>query len=150
MKKLVILSMALGLFVACNNNKPGMQREKTGSYKDDYNGKDDENKNTDRDKMDENDNKNNRTNNDDENTKPATHTSSTGAWGSSNEEIFVSNCVSSAVDGGFTKSKATAYCNCMLEKLEDKYPDPNDVGGLDENSPEMKRMATECVSELNN
>jgi hypothetical protein len=39
--------------------------------------------------------------------------------------------------------KAKNYCDCMLGKIEAKYPKANDAGSLDVNS--MTEMAKDCL-----
>ncbi|MFN8291188.1 MAG: hypothetical protein U0U70_13105 [Chitinophagaceae bacterium] len=48
-----------------------------------------------------------------------------GFWKSAEREEFVSNCISSAKEGGIDSVKAGNYCECMLYKIEKLYPDPN-------------------------
>lgn len=156
MKQLLVFILALGLFTACKDKKGPDPRNKGDYYKDDYRNGDDRNNNGDDENRnsrnnrndDENMNNNDRNNNNDE---PVDDNSngSAGSWGSANEDVFVSNCVSSAASSGkFTKSQAKAYCTCMLEKLETRYPNPEQISGMDENDPTMLRMAKECVGEL--
>ncbi|MBL0152533.1 MAG: hypothetical protein IPP93_03200 [Chitinophagaceae bacterium] len=153
MKKLLVFILALGLFSACKDKKAPDPRDKGDYYKDDYRN-DDRNNNNNGD--DENRNNRNNRNNDDENTnndrnndEPSDNGNTGGSWGSANEDVFVSNCVSSAASSGtFTKAQAKSYCSCMLEKLERKYPNPEDISGMDENDPVMLRMAKECVADL--
>ena len=152
MKKLLVFILALGLFSACKDKKAPDPRDKGDYYKDDYRN-DDRNNNNNGD--DENRNNRNNRNNDDENTndrnndEPSDNGNTGGSWGSANEDVFVSNCVSSAASSGtFTKAQAKSYCSCMLEKLERKYPNPEDIKDMDENDPVMLRMAKECVADL--
>lgn len=151
MKQLLVFILALGLFTACKDKKAPDPRNKGDYYKDDYRNGDDRNNNGD------DENRNNRNNRNDEdnnngrnNDEPVDNNNGdAGSWGSANEDVFVSNCVSSAASSGkFSKSQAKAYCSCMLEKLERKYPNPEDISGMDENDPAMLRMAKECVGEL--
>ena len=169
MKKLFILFLALGLLSACNSNKGPVPKNNTDRSKDDYRDKPDDKNNNGNSNDDRNNNNNNngndnsnndrnndRTNNNNNgnnnngnnnNDGPVNNdrTNTGGGWGSANEQAFTTNCVSSAVNSGLEQRRAQNYCDCMLGKLERKYPDPNDVAGLDENSPVMKQMAQDCI-----
>ena len=142
MKKLFILLLAAGLFTSCNNNKgknDRTDRDTTKTSKDDYNSGD---KNSDKDKDNTDQNKDNSSNNGN------TNNNSRGSWSSVEVDAFITNCVSSAVNGGMQRTKADSYCNCMQRKLETLYPNVNDAGSLTEedmNSPSMQRLVKDCL-----
>lgn len=47
-------------------------------------------------------------------------------WGTAERTEFVSNCVTNA-KAGLGEEKAKSYCECMLFKIEKKYPNPLDA-----------------------
>ena len=141
MKKLLILLLAAGLFTSCNNNKgknDRTDRDTTKTSKDDYNSGDkSSDKDKDKDNTDQNKDNNGNTDN-----------NSRGTWSSVEVDAFITNCVSSAVNGGMQRTKADSYCNCMQRKLETLYPNVNDAGSLTEedmNSPSMQRLVKDCL-----
>lgn len=72
---------------------------------------------------------------------------SVGSWSSKDHAEFLSNCIGSAKEG-MGEEKATAYCECMMSKVESKYPNPADAGNLTKeklNSPEWKKIIKECL-----
>jgi hypothetical protein len=67
-------------------------------------------------------------------------------WPEKDRNDFVSSCVASASKLG--QEKATKYCNCMLLKVEAKYPNPNDSGQLtveEMAKPEWQKALKECL-----
>ena len=142
MKKLLILLLAAGLFTSCNNNKgknDRTDRDTTKTSKDDYNSGD-KSSDKDKDKDNTDQNKDNNGNTDNNNSR--------GSWSSVEVDAFITNCVSSAVNGGMQRTKADSYCNCMQRKLETLYPNVNDAGSLTEedmNSPSMQRLVKDCL-----
>ena len=139
MKKILVLLMVLGLFIAaCNNNKAGKNQNSTRE-KDDYGKSDNPNKN------DEKMNDGNTLNKVDDNNNNAMMT----GWPQSERDAFITNCVSHAMqEGTISKTVAQNYCDCMLNKMETLYPDVQDAGKLTEeelNSPAMEKMAKDCL-----
>jgi hypothetical protein len=65
-----------------------------------------------------------------------------GGWSSAQKDEFVKTCTSAAT-GGMGEAKAKDYCNCMLPKVEKKYPNPNDAGKM--SNEDMTKMAEECL-----
>lgn len=60
---------------------------------------------------------------------------------------FLSNCIASAKDG-VGEEKAKTYCECMLYKIEIRYPDPADADKLTAeklSSPEWKKIIQGCL-----
>lgn len=134
MRKLLIVFLAAGLLTtACNNKKDsGRDRDrdrKAQDKTDDY-GDEDEDKKTDREDAD---------------TKSDYKTTSAD-WGSAEKDAFLTNCISSAQQGGtLTQAVATKYCNCMLDYLIDRYPNPLDAGSMSMDDPQMKEKAMDCL-----
>ncbi len=63
-------------------------------------------------------------------------------WAQKDKDAFNSNCVNGA-KASMGDDKAKAYCSCMLDKIEVKYPNAEDAGKLDMNS--MTEMAKDCL-----
>lgn len=140
MKKILVLLMTLGLFVAaCNNNKAGKNQNSNNREKDDYGKSDNTNKNDE--KMSEG----NTVNKVDDNTNNAMMS----GWPQVERDAFITNCVTNAMQGGtISRTVAQNYCDCMLNKMETLYPDIQDAGKLTEeelNSPSMQKMAKDCL-----
>jgi hypothetical protein len=64
-------------------------------------------------------------------------------WGSKDEDAFMESCVSGA-KASMGASKAEAYCSCVLEKIEVKYPSAIDALKL--NTEDMMQMAQDCLA----
>lgn len=64
-------------------------------------------------------------------------------WSDAEKDNFVNTCVSKATSS-MGEKLATNYCNCMLEKIETLFPDPNQAGDLSETK--MTQMARECLN----
>lgn len=74
-----------------------------------------------------------------------------GYWSGEERDAFLTNCIESAMSegSGLTKEKATSYCECMLYKIEKKYPNPLDAGNITDetmNTPEMQKLLKGCFS----
>jgi hypothetical protein len=71
-----------------------------------------------------------------------------GFWGTAEREAFISNCISSANNGGLAEEKAKNYCECMLYKIEVRFPDPLEAGELTAEklaTPEWKKITQGCI-----
>ena len=71
---------------------------------------------------------------------------SNSQWTSVDRSGFVTECVNAA-KGNMTEQKAKSYCECMLFKVEKKYPNPTDAGEITDEtmkSPEWKKMIKDC------
>jgi hypothetical protein len=134
MRKLLVVFFAVSLFAACKNEKKDSKTDRTET--DDY-----RNKDNDKDAK-STDYKDDDRSTDDRSTKDDDRRSS---WSSDQVSIFVDNCAGEAVKGGMQRGKATEYCECMQRKLEVMYPDPQDVGNIDTETPEMKEMIRKCL-----
>jgi len=143
MRKLIILFLAAGLFIACNNDKKSDRRSDrdTERNRDDYNSDDKDSKDRDSKEAGYKDDRDSR----DKEEVSDRDNSGGGNWSSSDVRIFVDNCVSEAVKGGMQRTKATDYCECMQRKLEDLYPNSADVGNLDVEAPNIKDMINKCL-----
>ena len=69
-----------------------------------------------------------------------------GSWTPKDRSDFMTECVNAAQDT-FGKEKAKNYCECMLFKLEKKYPDPNDADVSEATlaTPEWKKIIKDCI-----
>jgi hypothetical protein len=68
-------------------------------------------------------------------------------WDTKNRETFLTDCVNSAKTN-LGDSKAKSYCECMLYKVEQHYPNPQDAGKLTAEklaSPEWKEIVKGCL-----
>ena len=143
MRKLLILFLAAGIFVACNNDKKDDRRSSRDRDResDDYRSKDreDDRRNTDYndDRKDDRDDSYNKDNDD--------RKSSSGGWSSAEVDAFVSECVPAAEKNGLSRAQATEYCECMQVKIEKMYPDVNDAATIDMESPKMQQMVRDCA-----
>jgi hypothetical protein len=106
MKKLLILSLAFGLLTACNNNKA--KADKADNDKTEKEGKD----NKDAKATDNTDN------------KETTDNTTTG-WPQNKKDEFIGPCVDNAYKASGDRTLSETYCECMLNKLIELYPDYN-------------------------
>ena len=71
-----------------------------------------------------------------------------GYWSTKDRTDFLSDCINAAKEG-LGDEKAKNYCECMLYKVEVKYPDSSTVDEeLTEeklNSPEWKKIIQSCL-----
>jgi hypothetical protein len=71
-----------------------------------------------------------------------------GFWESAEREAFLSNCISSAQKDGIGEDKSKSYCECMLYKVEMRYPNPLDAQKLTTEvlaTPEWKKVLKGCL-----
>ncbi|HEV7781355.1 MAG TPA: hypothetical protein VGO58_08815 [Chitinophagaceae bacterium] len=69
-----------------------------------------------------------------------------GIWTTKDRNDFVSECINAVKE--FSEDKAKNYCECMLFKVEQAFPKPEDATQLNAeklNSPEWKRIAQGCL-----
>jgi hypothetical protein len=139
MKKIFILLMAFGFFIAaCNNNKTAKNQNSNNREKDDYG------KSENRDNIDEKKNEENTMNKADDNNA----NSMVSGWPQVERDAFISNCVRTAMGNGKSRSVSQNYCDCMLNKMETLYPDIQEAAKLTDeelNSPAMEKMAKDCL-----
>jgi len=106
MKKLLILFLAFGLLTACNNNKT--KGDKTD---------------TEKTSKDNTDNKDNKDNKDGNVTDTKTDDDNTGGWPQAKRDEFIGPCVDNAYAASGDRALSESYCECMLNKLVEMYPD---------------------------
>ncbi len=129
MRKFWMLFLALGLITACNNKGKDKPADKTGAKdtvaKDNKDSKDD---NAPRDEQKDN-------------------TTTVTGWPQNERDDFMNNCVPAAEKNGVTNDVATRYCQCMLDKIEAKYPDVNQAARLtdEELQDVMKQYRDGCL-----
>ncbi|HLG38500.1 MAG TPA: hypothetical protein VI461_02490, partial [Chitinophagaceae bacterium] len=122
MKKLLIFLLASGLFAACNDTNPFARKDKAD--------KSDKEEKNDRDKKGGND----YDNDDDKNTN---YTGSN--WSKKQRDQLRSKCLDNFSD----EPKAKQICSCLLDKVEQKYPDYDDAMSHD-NEDEIEEIAEDC------
>ena len=124
MKKIFLLLLAFGFFVAaCNNNKAGKNQNVNNRDKDDY-GKND-NRDNDEKKNDEN-------------------TGNSG-WTEKDKNFFIKDCKSSFENNN--QELADRICPCVLEKMEKEFASMNEAetkGG----EAASNRIALQCKDEI--
>jgi hypothetical protein len=65
-------------------------------------------------------------------------------WTQADKDAFVGKCVpESQRQAGMSESKAKDYCDCMLDKVQKKYPKAQEAGNMSVN--EATEMARDCV-----
>jgi hypothetical protein len=64
-----------------------------------------------------------------------------GKWSDAEKSAFVDNCIPGASEN--PDIDAEGYCNCMLDKVMDKYPSAADVEDM--SISEMMEMAEGCI-----
>ncbi len=70
-----------------------------------------------------------------------------GAWGSKDRSKFMTECIATASEN-VGAEKAKTYCECMLFKIEVRYPNPSDADKLTAEklgSPEWKKIIQGCL-----
>ncbi|MGB3008692.1 MAG: hypothetical protein WBC06_19405 [Chitinophagaceae bacterium] len=145
MKKVLIPLLAVFLIVSCDNkSKNDKGKNESSRDRDDY-------RNTDKNKDQEENDKDRNTNysRDEENEdKDKNENYSSGGWSSSDVNEFVTSCVSSAVKEGMQRSAAQNYCECMQQKIENKYPNSSDAAEIADAEMEdlVTRLAKGCLS----
>jgi hypothetical protein len=71
----------------------------------------------------------------------------TATWDSANRANFVSECIIEATKN-IGEQKAKTYCECMMFKVESKYPSMTDAAKLTQEvfkSAEWKKLIQDCV-----
>ena len=70
-----------------------------------------------------------------------------GTWTAADRSTFLNECITSA-KGSVGDEKAKIYCECMLYKVEVKFPNPEDAGTLTAEklaTPEWKKIIQSCL-----
>ena len=126
MKKLIILLLTAGLFAACDSNSKGKDkydRNKSSAdarEKDDYRSSDNK-ANADNSKSsvnDDNSNLGSKTSTDEPD-----NSSTPAGWPQVERRAFIKSCEREAVGAGRDRLAAQSFCQCMLDKMEARYPD---------------------------
>lgn len=142
MRKVLILFLAVSLFASCKDKKTDSRDDRRSERdRDDYRTRDDDRDNDKR----ETDYKDDRDSRDKDEYKDTDDNNSGGGWSSAEVKVFVDNCAPEAEKNGLTFRQATDYCECMQRGLEKMYPNANDVGNIDMESPRIKRMVEDCA-----
>ncbi len=71
-----------------------------------------------------------------------------GFWTNKDRAPFLTTCIESAQKGGLTEEKSKNYCECMLFKIENIYPNPVDAIVLTPEklaTPEWKKIIQSCL-----
>lgn len=78
-------------------------------------------------------------------TTTTTNTTSNGGarvWDDQTRAAFITNCTNESKTR-MEEAAAREYCNCMLEKIVAKYPNPGDANNM--TIQETQDMARDCV-----
>ena len=142
MKKLLLFLLALTLLTACKNNKGGAEKKTETKSVDDYRSGEEKTKD-EKTKTEENmepqNNGDDLTTGEKNDNGDKTNTGA-GGWPESEKSGFITSCVREAMKNGNSRSVATSYCQCMLEKLEATYPDINEAATLSDKELERVMM----------
>ena len=65
-------------------------------------------------------------------------------WSEDEKNEFMKSCIDTRQTMGDNKEQATNYCDCMMQKIQAKYPDVTKTGNIP--NEEMTAMARECMS----
>ncbi len=71
----------------------------------------------------------------------------TGQWNSTERSEFITSCIDAA-KAGIGEERAKAYCECMLYKVEKRYPKAADAArltGEELAKPEWKKALQDCL-----
>jgi hypothetical protein len=63
-------------------------------------------------------------------------------WDSTNRYEFINECMEGDKVSEMSREKAYAYCNCMLSKVEARFPVPDSTALLD--SATVQQMEMDC------
>lgn len=121
-----------------SESKSKKKKKKAADEEDEDVAADDENtddRNTDDEDV-RNDDSDSRNNNDDEDE------SSDASWTRAEQKQFMESCVENT---GFSQSKAENYCDCMLNKLQRKYPRAASMENASSLKEEIEAMAPGCL-----
>lgn len=142
---LLLLLTAMILNVSCDNltksksedteesdSKSKKKKKKAADEEDEDVAADDEN--TD-DEETSNDDSRSRNNDDEEDSRDA-------SWTRSEQNEFMENCVENT---GLSKAKSEEYCDCMLKKLQSRYPKATDMNRASDLKGEINEMAPGCL-----
>jgi len=68
-------------------------------------------------------------------------------WSADEKTMFMKSCADTRQEMGDTPDQARIYCDCMMRKIQDKYPDITKAGSIP--NEEMRSMAQECIRDRN-
>ncbi len=71
-----------------------------------------------------------------------------GFWGTAEREALLTECMATAEKNSVPANKSKSYCECMLFKVEMKYPNPLEALELTAeklNLPEWKKIIQDCL-----
>lgn len=120
--------MTAGMFAACDSDSKGKDkydREKSsteGREKDDYRSSDNK---SDADNSKPSDNTNNTSLDTEPNSADSDSRSiaTANGWPQNERRGFINSCEKKAISEGSDKLTAQSFCQCMLDKMEARYPD---------------------------
>jgi hypothetical protein len=64
-------------------------------------------------------------------------------WSDDEKKVFMNSCAETRQTMGDNKEQAATYCDCMMQKIQEKYPDVTKTGNIP--NEEMTAMARECM-----
>ena len=70
-------------------------------------------------------------------------------WSTAERTAFLGDCKKTATAGGMGEQKATSYCECMMYKIEKKYPKAAAAAAISSEvlqTPEWKKMVQDCLN----
>ena len=67
------------------------------------------------------------------------------SWTKAEQDLFRESCVVNSKEG-LGEQRSRQYCDCMLRKVESKYPDSNEAGKL--TLTETQEMKKSCLEEI--
>ena len=65
-----------------------------------------------------------------------------GGWSFTDQKEFMDNCVPGA-SSSLGQAKATTYCDCMMTKIMQEYPNSQDAANMSKSR--MSQLATDCI-----
>ena len=152
MKKLIILLIIASLFTACDSDSKGKDKYDRDKSSADVREQDDYRNSADKTNADS---KKPSVNDDNSNLSSKTSTDETdtnetaAGWPQIERIEFIKSCESKAVETGSNKLIAQSYCQCMLEKMEARYPDVKVVAYLTDAQMSLflEKNRVDCLEE---
>ncbi|MDZ4810700.1 MAG: hypothetical protein SGI96_20885 [Bacteroidota bacterium] len=152
MKKLIILLMIASLFAACDSDskeKDKYDRDKNSAdarEKDDYRNND---KKANADSKKPSDNEDNSNLDSKASTDEPEKNPTAAGWPQIERRGFIKSCEREAVKTGSDRLTAQSYCQCMLDKMEARYPDVKVVANLTkaQMSVFLEKNRADCLEE---
>jgi maltose-binding protein MalE len=78
-----------------------------------------------------------------EETEEASDESTASLWSQEMKDAYLNSCIGTA-SSSMGEDVATTYCNCTLEKVIEKYPNPATMGNMDEST--ITELAAQCLT----